>query len=190
MTRATAVREQKGAFAAEITTAPIFPIWPCFTKPYHAIGFYFPFFLKIPLHLWITQPVFIWNFPKIPRSPECPISWFWDWWLFCSVLGGIKRRVFSWNVLQSLRGHLTSCKNHQNLDILFFLYSHTQLCLKVVVGRFRFSITPIFGKRIGIEKFPPNVNFLFQFLGREMTAASISRSISTGAVAAYKNRRR
>lgn len=26
MTHATAVREQKGAFAAEITTAPIFPI--------------------------------------------------------------------------------------------------------------------------------------------------------------------
>lgn len=100
------------------------------------------------------------KFPqKYPILPNCPISWFWDWWHFCSVLGGIKRRVFSWNVLQSLQGHLTSCKIHQNFDILFFLYLNTQLCLKVVMGRFRFSITPILGKRIGIEKFLPNVNF-------------------------------
>lgn len=97
------------------------------------------------------------KYPVLPNN--CPISWFWDWWRFCSVLGGIKRRVFSWNVLQSLQGPLTSCKNHKNFDNLFFLYLNTQLCLKVVMGRFRFPITPILGKRIAIEKFPPNVNF-------------------------------
>lgn len=79
MTHATAVREQKGAIAAEITTAPNISYMTMFHETISRYWVLFSISSKNTFAFMNHTACFHLKFPqKYPVLPNCPISWFWD----------------------------------------------------------------------------------------------------------------